>query len=297
MSAAASTSAGPSMSRSTNPSAAPSQHSVTPSNAPSNSKSLTALSATLPHNSSSLPHSPETMRQIQESRAALLAQMNSVGQSATASIQERAQTLHSNFQQLGKQEKELAKAVDGLKKESGKLERVAKEGSRRVKELGNVQNWAEVLERDFLVLGETIRLANGGSDWSGSGSEESWSSYSGSEDGRDDGEEGRRGVEEVGNRTLDGEGDVAMEGVLTGGEGVAKSSGVDTQVDVVENEGKGNDDADIAESVHTREGTVSTGMQIDNIGGSSTATTGSRGTETTQQSGSSSIHTTQSAMG
>ncbi|PBP22021.1 hypothetical protein BUE80_DR007130 [Diplocarpon rosae] len=45
-----------------------------------------------------------------------------------------------------------------------------------LKELGNVQNWAEMLERDFLVLGETLRLAEYGSSGSESGS--SWETRS-----------------------------------------------------------------------------------------------------------------------
>ncbi|KPM35242.1 hypothetical protein AK830_g11328, partial [Neonectria ditissima] len=47
-----------------------------------------------------------------------------------------------------------------LRREREKLAREADVAARRVKELGNVQNWAEVLERDFLVLEETVRLAN-----------------------------------------------------------------------------------------------------------------------------------------
>lgn len=66
------------------------------------------------------------------------------------------------------------KATEGLRKESDKLKKVADEGMRRVKELGNVQNWAEMLERDFLVLGETLRLVERGSESEGS-------SYTGSE--------------------------------------------------------------------------------------------------------------------
>lgn len=229
--------------------------------------------------------------------------MNSVGQSATASIQERAHTLHGNSQQLGKQEKELAKATEGLRKESMRLEKVVKEGGRRVKELGNVQNWAEVLERDFLVLGETLRLADGGSSGTGS-----WSSWSGSEDedggeGRDDANEGPM-KEAMGGRALDGEGDIKMGVPSDGQEASTKTDDMDLQTDTDRDKGKGKQDVQLSESMQLDQDpeNTATGMQIDNVGGSSTATIGSgslsaSGTGTTQQSGSSSIHTNHSVVG
>lgn len=66
-----------------------------------------------------------------------------------------------------------------------------------VKELGNVQNWAEMLERDFLVLQETVRLANGGGEesegnWTGSGS--GWTGSESGDERMDEGEEDREGV-------------------------------------------------------------------------------------------------------
>lgn len=50
-----------------------------------------------------------------------------------------------------------------------------------MKELGNVQNWAEMLERDFLVLGEWVRLVDGESE-DGSESVSSWTDSEGEED-------------------------------------------------------------------------------------------------------------------
>jgi hypothetical protein len=86
-----------------------------------------------------------------------------------------------------------------LRKENEKLGKMASEGSRKVKELGNVQNWAEMLERDFLVLGEWVRLVDKGSeddeDW------ESGSSYTGSESEDEDGEGGKESAEGSGKET------------------------------------------------------------------------------------------------
>ena len=96
-----------------------------------------------------------------------------------------------------------------------------------MKELGNVQNWAEMLERDFLVLQETMRLANGGSEnGSGSWSGSSWS-RSESESGNERMEEGGNKDEEMHSGAVDGgvlsepqasaqkiddDGDIAMDG-------------------------------------------------------------------------------------
>lgn len=138
--------------------------------------------------------------------------MTNIGTSLSASLQSRAQNLHANSKQLEKQQKDVVKAAEGLRKENEKLKKVVDEGSRKVKELGNVQNWAEMLERDFLVLQETVRLANGeeDSDWSGSYSGSEWS---GSEQG--DGVDESAGTVAVAKDVRDAEGDTRMDDVST----------------------------------------------------------------------------------
>lgn len=86
---------------------------------------------------------------------------------------------------LDKQQNALVKETKGLKKENDKLAKVALDMSGALKEVGNVQNWAEMLERDFSVVEETLRRVRGG------GSEGSWSgsSWSGSESGEVEGDE------------------------------------------------------------------------------------------------------------
>lgn len=103
--------------------------------------------------------SPSSQLHTAEARAALVASMSNL---LDGKLQTRASQLHSNSTALSRQERDVAKATDALRRETDKLEKVAKDAGRRVKELGNVQNWAEVLERDLLVIEETIRLANKG---------------------------------------------------------------------------------------------------------------------------------------
>ncbi|KAF4989972.1 hypothetical protein FDECE_14540 [Fusarium decemcellulare] len=109
-----------------------------------------------PHLQPTLP-SAETQRHVADARRAVVATLENMMDSE---LQWRASTLHSNAGALGKQAKDVQRATDGLRRENEKLAREADVAARKLKELGNVQNWAEVLERDFLVLEETVRLAN-----------------------------------------------------------------------------------------------------------------------------------------
>ncbi|KAF5682208.1 hypothetical protein FCIRC_5111 [Fusarium circinatum] len=131
--------------------------------------------------------SAETQRHVAEARRAVVATLENMMDSE---LQWRASTLHSNAAALSKQAQDVQRATEGLRRENVKLAREADAAARRIKELGNVQNWAEVLERDFLVLEETVRLAN--SDRSCSCSE--CGSYTGSESDGDDVDEDQRAM-------------------------------------------------------------------------------------------------------
>ncbi|KAB8300984.1 hypothetical protein EYC80_002908 [Monilinia laxa] len=146
-----------------------------------------------PSSSTPLPPSPETTRQITEARTALNASIQNIFTPHEHALKLRAQNLHQNSSALTKQENDLKKEIGKLGKEGDKLEKVVREGQRKVKELGNVQNWAEVLERDFLVVGEVLRLIDGESEeserWSEDGSESDWSEDEGNGEGDQEREE------------------------------------------------------------------------------------------------------------
>jgi hypothetical protein len=70
----------------------------------------------------------------------------------------------------------VRKQTAALAKESAQWGRELARATKAVNEVGDVQNWAEMLERDMLVLEETLRLvegeerpesASGGSEWRG----------------------------------------------------------------------------------------------------------------------------------
>ncbi|EWZ51733.1 hypothetical protein FOCG_14094 [Fusarium oxysporum f. sp. radicis-lycopersici 26381] len=180
-------------------------HAQIPSAAQQTSPPPPQLQPTLP--------SAETQRHVAEARRAVVATLENMMDSE---LQWRASTLHSNAAALSKQAQDVQRATEGLRRENVKLAREADAAARRLKELGNVQNWAEVLERDFLVLEETVRLAN--TDRSCSCSE--CGSYTGSEsDGGDVDEDQRamklgqeeRGTDVEGRKTLGVEMDIDTE--------------------------------------------------------------------------------------
>ncbi|KAI1471228.1 uncharacterized protein F4812DRAFT_170912 [Daldinia caldariorum] len=187
---------------------APASHSTTSRPRQSNSASASRSTATPPttmtaatssatgaqprvtmESNPSLP-SRTTQLHINEARAALVASMSNM---LDSELQSRASLLHSNAAALAKQEKDVIKGTEALRKENDKLEKLARDTERKIKELGNVQNWAEVLERDFLILEETARLVRNGSGSDDSCSECSRSSWSGSYSGDDSRAGSRRG--------------------------------------------------------------------------------------------------------
>ncbi|KAI0194889.1 hypothetical protein EV127DRAFT_313927, partial [Xylaria flabelliformis] len=105
--------------------------------------------------------SRDSQLHVAEARAALVASMSNM---LDSELQSRASVLHANAAVISRQEQDVTRATEALRKENDKLAKVAKDAGRKIKELGNVQNWAEVLERDFLVLEETMRLVRGGGD-------------------------------------------------------------------------------------------------------------------------------------
>ncbi|KAF9698635.1 hypothetical protein EKO04_003493 [Ascochyta lentis] len=108
----------------------------------------------------SSPTPSTTAQQQSEARAAVLASLSSIGTSIDADLRTRTADLHANSAAIARQEKELAKQTAALRKESDKWQKLGDSSTKKLNEIGDVQNWAEVLERDLLVLEETIRLAD-----------------------------------------------------------------------------------------------------------------------------------------
>lgn len=107
----------------------------------------------------SLP--PPDPQRTAEARAAFTAHLTSIGNSHVSALESRVSDIHSNSVTILKQEDELAKQTKKLGDESKKHQKIADEAGKKLKELGDIQNWAEVLERDLLVLETTMKMGEG----------------------------------------------------------------------------------------------------------------------------------------
>ncbi|KAJ5093626.1 hypothetical protein N7456_009487 [Penicillium angulare] len=94
----------------------------------------------------------ETEQRQKEALAAFTATLHSVGANLEAPLRERAAIINSNAGSLERQEAELAGQSSQLAKQNEGWERMNDETRAGLKEIGDVQNWAEMIERDLLVL-------------------------------------------------------------------------------------------------------------------------------------------------
>ncbi|USP80999.1 uncharacterized protein yc1106_08273 [Curvularia clavata] len=108
----------------------------------------------------SSPSSEEAARRQAEARAAVTASLASVGASVDNEMRTRTADLHANAAAISKQEKELAKQTAALAKQSAEWDKLLQTGTKKLNEVGDIQNWAEMIERDLLVLEETVRLVD-----------------------------------------------------------------------------------------------------------------------------------------
>ncbi|KAK3711365.1 hypothetical protein LTR37_009745 [Vermiconidia calcicola] len=104
----------------------------------------------------------DSSRAQAEARAAVLATLESAGSNYDNQMQRRAADLHTNAKAISTQEAQLKTQTAELAKESAKWQKELDKATKGLNEFGDLQNWAEMMERDFLVLEETLRLAEGG---------------------------------------------------------------------------------------------------------------------------------------
>jgi len=97
-----------------------------------------------------------------EARAAFIASLNSVGSNLDAELQARAKNLHANANALGKQEADVEKQTKELAKQNDQMQKLVNQTADGLKDFGDMQNWAEMMERDLLVLEETLKLVEEG---------------------------------------------------------------------------------------------------------------------------------------
>ena len=73
----------------------------------------------------------------------------------------RTTDLHANALAIFKQEQDVAKQTAALAKERAQWEKLLSEGTKKLNEVGDFQNWAEMIERDLLVLESVVGELDG----------------------------------------------------------------------------------------------------------------------------------------
>ncbi|KAI9729396.1 MAG: hypothetical protein M1834_006920 [Cirrosporium novae-zelandiae] len=92
-----------------------------------------------------------------EAKAAFEATLHSVGANLDSDLRSRATILSANSAAISKQEDQLARNTAALEKKSNEYQKIADQSRQKLKEIGDIQNWAEMIERDLLVVEETLR--------------------------------------------------------------------------------------------------------------------------------------------
>ncbi|KAJ5550494.1 GCN5-like 1 [Penicillium sp. DV-2018c] len=87
-----------------------------------------------------------------EALAAFTATLRSVGANLEAPLRDRAANIQANAVALERQEAELAENTQRLARQKHEWVGLADEAREGLKEIGDVQNWAEMIECDLLAL-------------------------------------------------------------------------------------------------------------------------------------------------
>lgn len=110
------------------------------------------------------PPPPPDPQRTAEARTAFTAHLTSIGNSHISSLEGRVSDIHNNSAAISKQEDDVIKQTKKLVAEAKKHQKIVDDAAGKLKELGDIQNWAEVLERDLLVLEETMKMGETGED-------------------------------------------------------------------------------------------------------------------------------------
>lgn len=93
-----------------------------------------------------------------DARAHLTNSLSTLGASVDHDLRERITTIHSNAGALENQSKLLRSKTATLQKTTKQWGGMADSARGKLKEIGDVQNWAEMIEADLMLIEETLRI-------------------------------------------------------------------------------------------------------------------------------------------
>jgi len=83
-----------------------------------------------------------------------------VGHAADKELCERISLVHANRASIEAQAQALQTRTTTLAKQSKQWQSVVDKANHQLKMLGDVQNWAEVIDREIRILEETFKILN-----------------------------------------------------------------------------------------------------------------------------------------
>ncbi|CAZ82590.1 unnamed protein product [Tuber melanosporum] len=97
---------------------------------------------------------------IDEARQTLTQELHTLGASVDMELRERITNIHSNANALESQSKTLRNRTAALGKTTRQWSGMADGARTKLKEIGDIQNWAEMIEHDLLLIEETLRIVH-----------------------------------------------------------------------------------------------------------------------------------------
>ncbi|RPA87154.1 hypothetical protein BJ508DRAFT_301267 [Ascobolus immersus RN42] len=107
------------------------------------------------------------MKSLDAANRALAASFQPLAASLEAPLKAHVQQIHQNAKALDQQTKNLERETAKLSRQTKEWNAVVNKTSRGLKEIGDVQNWAEMIERELAIVEETLRIVDEGEDISG----------------------------------------------------------------------------------------------------------------------------------
>lgn len=104
-------------------------------------------------------------KRAEEARQSLTHEIRNLGTAVDMELRDRIVTIHGNAVALDNQSKALGNKTNQLVKTTKQWSGMADGARGKLKEIGDIQNWAEVIEHDLLLIEETLRIVHEEEDY------------------------------------------------------------------------------------------------------------------------------------
>jgi len=102
----------------------------------------------------------DRFKRADDARQILTHELHSLGSAVDRELRDRITTIHGNASALDNQSKTLRNKTNQLAKTTKQWGGMADSARGKLKEVGDIQNWAEMIEHDLLLIEETLRIVD-----------------------------------------------------------------------------------------------------------------------------------------